>query len=120
MIKPAMTMVIPILFLFDFLGLFSAFLKDFDVVVKDGGNYGDHISLNNPGAYIFRPSHTYVDHTLKRQVPFPHAHHIFASALLEYTDQAFDAAIDSQYIANASRGRCEICKMIERVDERQG
>lgn len=82
MTSMAMMMVVN-LFLLGLLGLFAAFIDDLDVVIKNGSDDGDHVSLDDPSADIFGASHTNIDNTLEGQIPFPHAHHVLAATLLE-------------------------------------
>lgn len=103
-----------------FLGLCPYVFNDFDVVVEDCGNHGDHISLHHPSPNSFCAPNAYVDDTLESQIPLPHVHHVFAATLLQDADQPFDAAIDGQDVADASRRCCEVSEMVERVDQGQG
>jgi hypothetical protein len=97
----AMVVVVKLLLL-HFLGLFAALFDDFDVVVEDGSNDRDHVSLHNACAHVFRATNADVDDTLEREIPLPHAHHILAPTLFENADKAFDASIDSEDVANTS------------------
>lgn len=116
---PVPTVVILQLLLLRLLGLLATFIDDLDVVVEDGGNDRDHVGLDHPRPDAFGASDAYVDDALEGQVPLPHVHHVLAPALLEDADKPLDASIDSEDVANAGRGCCQISKMIERVDQRQ-
>jgi hypothetical protein len=90
-----------------------------DVIVKDGGNHRNHVGFDHSGPNTFRAADTDVDDTLKRETPFPHFHQILAPALLQDTHKPLNSAIDSQNISNAGGRGCEVCKMIERVNQGQ-
>ena len=83
------------------LSLLSAFFCHFDIIVEDGSNDGYHVSFHNAGPDALGASNSYVDNTLKGEVPFPHVHHVFAPALLEDADEPFNSAIDGQNVSNA-------------------
>lgn len=102
------------------LRLLSAPVHDLDVVVEDGSNNRDQISLNDPGADVLRATDANVDHALESEVPLPHIHHILAPPLLQNAHQPLDAAIDSQDISYPRRGRGQVGEVVERVDEREG
>lgn len=74
------------LLLLGLLGLLAALVDDSNVVIKNGGNDGDHVGLDDSGADILGASNADIDDALKREVPFPHAHHVFAATLLEDAD----------------------------------
>ena len=95
-------------------------VDDLDIVVKDGSDDGNHVSLNNAGPDVLRTPYTNVKDALERQVPLPHVHHVLAPALLEDAYQALNAAIDGQNVPDAGRRCGQIGEMIERVDEREG
>lgn len=111
-----MAMVVELL-LFSFFGLFSTFVDDFDVIVEDGGDDGNHIGFDNPGTNGLGTAYTYVDHALKSKVPLPHAHHILAATLLEDADQALDSSIDGENVADASGRGSKVGEMVKRVNE---
>ena len=100
--------------------LFSALIHGLDVVVENGSDDGDHIRLNDPRPYVFRPSHSDIDDALKGEVPLPHLHLVLAPSLFQDRNQSLDAAIDGQDIANPGGRGCEICKVVEGVDEGEG
>lgn len=102
------------------LGLLSALVDDFDVIVEYRGNDRDHVSLDDPGAHILRTSHPDVEDALEREIPLPHFHHVLAPAILQYAHQPFDAAIDGENVPDSSGGCGEVRQMVQRVDERQG
>ena len=117
---PVAMVVIVNLLLFSLFCLLAAFLDDFDVIIEDSGDDGNHVRLDHTGANPFGAANTYVDDTLKGEVPLPHTHHVFAATLFEYADEAFDAAIDGEDVADSGRGGGEVGKVVEGVDERQG
>jgi hypothetical protein len=82
--------------------LFSEFLDDLDVIVKNCRNHRDHIGLDDAGPDSLCAPNAYVDDALKGQIPLPHVHHVFAAPLLQDTDKLFDAAIDREDVADAS------------------
>ena len=94
-------------------------LHHLDVVVQKGGDYRDHVGLDDSGADLFRASHTTVDDTLKGQTPLPHFHDILAPALLEDANESFDAAINGENVAYSSRRGSEVGQMVERVNQRE-
>lgn len=105
------------LLLICFLSLFTAFFKDFDVVVEYSGDDGDHVGFDNSGSYVFGSSNANVHDALKCQVPLPHPHHVLAPPLFEYAYEALDATVDCKNIANTcGRGR-QVGKVVERVDQ---
>jgi hypothetical protein len=83
MLVGPLSMVIVNLLLLRFLGLFAAFFNDFDIIVQDGGDDGNHVGLDNTGSDSLRAPNTNVDNALKSKIPLPHAHHVLATALLE-------------------------------------
>lgn len=100
--------------------LFPALVDDLEVVVEYGRNDGNHVSLDDAGPYSLRSPDADVDNTLESQVPLPHLHHVFAPALLEDAYEALDAAIDGEDVAYAAGGGCEVCEVVQRVDEGEG
>ena len=94
-------MVIVNLLLLGFLSLFAAFVDDLDVVIEYGSDDGDHVGLDHASADILGTPNTDIDNTLESQVPFPHAHHIFAATLLEDAYQTLDSSIDGENITDA-------------------
>ena len=111
--------VVADVFLFSFLGLLPALLDDFDVVVQNCSNDWDHIGLDNPRTHILGAANANIDNTLEGKVPFPHAHHIIATTLLQDADKTFDASVDGKNVADSCRRCGEVSEMIERVDEWQ-
>lgn len=106
-----------------FLGLFllfAAFLVNLKVVVQDGGDDRDHIGFNHSRPYVLGSTNADVDDALKCQVPLPHVHHILAPALLQDADQPLDATIDGKNVSYACRRCCQVGKVVEGVDEREG
>ena len=95
--------VMGIRFMLCFLSLLAYPFDDFDVVVEDGGDDGNHICLNNAGSDVLSASYTYVDHALESKIPLPHVHHILAATLLQDADQSFDTAIDSENVSDTCR-----------------
>lgn len=69
-----------------FLGLLTNPINDLDVIVEYGSDDGNHVGLYDPGPDSLCASNSYVDNTLKRQIPLPHVHHVFAATLLEDAD----------------------------------
>ena len=82
MASVAVVMVLKLLLL-GFLSLFTTLLDDFDVIVQNRGNDGDHVGLHDPGPDIFGPANADIHHTLEGEIPLPHAHHILTSTLLK-------------------------------------
>lgn len=120
MVVAAMAMMMLLnLLLLCLLSLLAALIDDFDVVVQNRGDDGNHIGFDYTGPYVLGASHTNIDNTLESEIPLPHAHHILAAALLKNADQTLDAAIDCEDVADTSRGCGQVSEMIERVDERQ-
>lgn len=113
-----MVMVLNMLVL-GLLSLFAAFVNNFDIVVEDGGNNGNHVSLYDSGPHILCASNADIDDALKSKIPLPCAHHILAPALLENADESLDASIDGEDITDASGRGCEIGEVVERVYEWQ-
>ena len=103
-----------------FLGLLPAPVHDLDVVVEDGRDDGNQVSLDDSGADVLRSSDADIDDTLEGQVPFPHVHHILTPPLLQNAHQPLDAAIDRQDIPYAGGGGCEVSEVVQGVDEREG
>ena len=97
-----------------------ALVDDLEVVVEDGSNDRDHIGFDDPRPDVLGTSHTDVKDALESQVPFPHVHHVLAPAFFEDAYQTLDAAIDGENIPYPRRRGCEVCEVVERVDERQG
>lgn len=120
LMAPMSMMMVVYLFLLCFLGLLATFVDDFDVIVEDSRDHGNHVGFNDTGAHILSAPDTDVDNALESQVPFPHAHHILAAPLFEDAHQALDAAIDGEDVTDAGGGRSKIGEMIQRVDERKG
>lgn len=113
----SVTMVVVALLLFSLLCLFPALINSLGIVVENSGDDRHHVSLDNTSANVFRASNANIDNALEGKVPLPHSHHVLATALFENADEALDAAIYGEDIADAS-GRCgEIGEMVERVDE---
>jgi hypothetical protein len=102
------------------LGLLPAPVHDLDVVVEDGRDDGNQVSLDDSGADVLRSSDADIDDTLEGQVPFPHVHHILTPPLLQNAHQPLDAAIDRQDIPYAGGGGCEVSEVVQGVDEREG
>jgi hypothetical protein len=98
-VMAAVSMVVMVmvvyLFLLNFIGLFSTSVNNFDIVVKNSCDDRNHVGFNNTRAYVFRSTHTDIDNTLERQVPFPHSHHVLTPTLFEDANKTLDAAIDS-------------------------
>lgn len=88
-------------FIFCFFSFFATLLDDLDVIVQNGGNDRDHVGLDDASTDILCAPNTNINDALKRQVPFPHVHHIFGSAALENVDQTLNAAIDGKDVADA-------------------
>lgn len=101
MLPVTMVMIVDLLLLCLFRSL-AAFFDDLDVVVEDCCDDGDHVSFNNAGSHALGATNTYVNDTLKREIPLPHAHHVSAAALLENADQPLNSAIDCEDVADAS------------------
>ena len=101
------------------LRLFSAPIYNFYVVVENRSNNWNHIRLHHPRPNRFRATNADIDNTLESKVPFPHIHHILASACLEEADQPFDAAIDGKDISDSGGGGREVSEMVQGIDERQ-
>jgi hypothetical protein len=116
----SVTVMVVALLLFGLLCLLAAFINSFCIVVEDGSDDGNHVSLNNSGANVFRASDADIDNTLKSKVPLPHSHHVLTTALLQNADEALDASIDGEDVPDASRGCGEIGEMVEGVDEGEG
>jgi hypothetical protein len=100
--------------------LLPALVDDLEVVVEDRRDDGNHVSLDDASPDGFRTPDADVDDALESQVPLPHLHHVLAPALLENAYEALDAAIDSEDVANAAGGGCEVCEVVQRVDEGEG
>jgi hypothetical protein len=97
------------------IGTGADLVDDLDVVVEDGRNDRNHISLNNASAHGFRAAHADVDNALKGQTPFPHLHQVLTPALLQDAYQSLDAAIDGQDVSNSRGRRGQVCEVVERV-----
>lgn len=108
------------LLLLGLLGLLATFFNHLDVIVEDGSDDGNHVGLDDTRADVFGAANSDVDDALKGEVPFPHVHHIFAPALLQDADQPLDAAIYGEDVSYAGGRGCEVCEMVERVDQGQG
>lgn len=113
-------MVVVDLLVLGLVGLFAALVNDSDVVVKDGGDDRNHVSLDDSGADVLGAADANVDDTLESEVPLPHAHHVFAAALLEDANKTFDASIDGEDVPDAGRRGGEVGEMVEGVDKRKG
>jgi hypothetical protein len=113
----SVTMVIVVLLLFGFFSLLAAFVDSLGIVIKDGSDDRDHVSLDNTSADAFRASNTNIDDTLESKVPLPHSHHVLTTALFQNADKTLDASINGENVADASRRCGEIGEMVERVDE---
>lgn len=100
--------------------LLPALVDDLEVVVEYGRDDGNHVSLDDTGPYGLGTPDADVDDTLEGQVPLPHLHHVFAPALLENAYEALDTAIDGEDVAYATGRGCEVCKVVQRVDEGEG
>lgn len=87
--------------LFRFFRLLPAPVYDLDVVVENCSDNWDHVCLYHPSPNWFRASDADIDNTLESEIPFPHIHHVLASACLEQADQSLDAAIDGKDISDA-------------------
>lgn len=120
MFMASVTMMVVALLLFGLLCLLATFINSFCIVVEDGSDDGNHVSLNNSGADVFRASDADIDNTLKSKVPLPHSHHVLTTTLLEDANETLDASINGEDITDASRGCSEIGEMIEGVDEGEG
>jgi hypothetical protein len=120
MFMASVTVMIVALLLFGLLCLLAAFINSLCIVVEDGSDDGNHVSLNNSGADVFRASDADIDNTLKSKVPLPHSHHVLTTTLLENANETLDASINGKDITDASRGCGEIGEMIEGVDEGEG
>ena len=96
------------------------FVDDLDVVVEDGSDDGHHVGFDDPCPDVLGASDADVEDALECQVPFPHVHHVLAPALFEDAYQSLDTAIDGQNVSYPGRGSCEVCKMVERIDQREG
>lgn len=107
-------------FVLCFLGLLAAPVHDLDVIVEYRSNNWHHVRFHYSRADILRSSDPNIYNALKSQVPFPHVHHILTPPCLEKTYQSFDAAIDGQNVSYSGRGGCEVCEVIERINERKG
>lgn len=99
--------------LFCLFGLLPAFFDDLDVVVEDGSDDGDHISLDDPSPYALSAANSYVDDTLKGEIPLPHIHHVLAPSLLQYANKPLNTSIHCEDVPNPSRGGRKICQMIQ-------
>lgn len=121
MVVSAVTVMMVVdLLLLGLIGLLATLIDDSDVVVEDGGDDGNHVSLDDSGADVLGASDADVDDTLESEVPFPHAHHVLATALFEDAYEALDASIDGEDVSDARRGGGEVGEMVEGVDERKG
>jgi hypothetical protein len=96
-------LVVLYLFLLGLLGLFTTFLGNLDVVVEYCGNDGNHVGLDDSRPHWLGASNPYVDDALEGQVPFPHIHHVFTTALLQNADQPLDSAINCENFSDACR-----------------
>lgn len=105
-------------FLLGLFGLLAAFFNDLDVVVENGCNDRNHVSLNDSSTHTFRTTDPYVDNALESEIPLPHIHHILTPSLLQYAHEPLDTAIDGEDVSDSSRGSGKVCEMVERVDER--
>lgn len=85
------------------IGVCSNPIDDSNVIVEDGSDDRNHIRLHNPCPHSLRATDTDIHNALEGKAPFPHLHHIFAPAFLQYAYQAFHPAIDGQYISDSSR-----------------
>jgi hypothetical protein len=110
-------MVIVALLLLSLLCLFPTLIDSLGIVVENSGDDRHHVSLDNAGANVFRASNADIDNTLEGKIPLPHSHHVLATALFQNADEALDAAIHGEDVADASGGCGEIGEMVERVDE---
>lgn len=117
--RPVVTHILQC-FVLCFLGLLAAPVHDLDVIVEYRSNDWHHIRLDHSCANILRSSDPNIYNALKSQVPFPHIHHVLTPPCFEKAYQPLDAAIDSQDVSYPGRGRCEVCEVIERIDEREG
>lgn len=95
----AMLVVVNML-LFRFLGLFTTFVDDFDVIIEDSGDDWNHVGFDDPGTNILCTSNANINHALESEIPFPHAHHILTATLLEDADKSFDAPIDGEDVTD--------------------
>jgi hypothetical protein len=100
MMVVVMMMVVDLLLL-RLLCLFAAFIDDPNVVVENRRDDRYHVGLDDSCADVLCATNTNVDDALEGEVPFPHAHHVFAATLLKDADQPLDAAIDSQDVSNS-------------------
>lgn len=100
-----------------FLCLLSAPIYDLYVVVENCSDNGDHVSLNHPRPNWLRASDADIDNTLEREIPFPHIHHVLASACLEEADQPLDTAIDGKNVSDACGGCREVCEVVQGINE---
>lgn len=80
--------------------LLTAPVDDFDIVIQDGCDDGNHVSFHDARSDVLSAPDTNVHHTLKCQIPLPHAHHILTSTMFQDTDQALDSSINSEYVAD--------------------
>jgi hypothetical protein len=100
-----------------FLRLLSTPIYDLYVVVENSSDNWDHICLYHPSPYRLRATDPDIDNTLERKIPFPHIHHVLASACLEKADQPFDTAIDGKNISDACGGCREVGEVVQGIDE---
>lgn len=99
------------------LRLLSAPIYDLYVVIENCSDNRDHVSLHHPRPDRLRASDADIDNTLECEIPFPHIHHVFASACLEEADQSLDTAIDGKDISDACGGCREVCEVVQGIDE---
>jgi hypothetical protein len=116
----SVTVVVVVLLLFGFFGLLAAFVDSFGIIIEDGSDDRDHVSLDDTSADVFRASNTNIDDTLESKVPLPHSHHVLTTALFQNADKTLDTSIDGEDVTDASRRCGEIGEMVERVDEGEG
>lgn len=100
-----------------FLRLLSAPIYDLYVVVENRSDNWDHVCLYHPSPNRLRASDADIDNTLESEIPFPHIHHVLASACLEEADQSLDAAIDGKNISDACGGCREVGEVVQGIDE---
>jgi hypothetical protein len=96
-----------------------ALIDNFDIVIEDGSDDRHHVGFDDPCPDVLGTSHTDVKDALEGEVPLPHVHHVLAPPFFEDAYQPLDAAIDGENVPYPRRGRCEVCQVVERVDERE-
>jgi hypothetical protein len=62
-------------------GLLPTLLHHLDVIVQNGSDDRNHVSLHHPCTNPLSAANSYVDDALKGEIPFPHVHHILAPPL---------------------------------------